>query len=123
MLDKVSNRDLTVLLLLSISLLGLMGCSTLPHVETRYDVHGRYDIVYMTMAQVDSTCRKLGTTHNDHGQIIHDSDYIPACYSYKDNIIFTSDIDYIKHEYCHRINPPIYDGNKYVYLVNCENVK
>jgi len=85
------------------------------------DGMGDFSVVVKSQKDTDRTCRKLGTTKDDIGRKAGD---IRACYDYKDSILYTSKTDpqLLRHELCHRANPPKWDGEKWVYDNNCSSV-
>lgn len=87
----------------SVLALTLCGCGSMPvKVIEKYDQWGRYHIAYMSLADTDAFCRKR-LSRDDAGQNISQFGFIPACYSNRDNTIYSSGIEYDRHEYGHRV--------------------
>jgi len=85
------------------------------------DKYGDLTVVKMPQDYIDRTCRRLGSERDDLGRSLSDMK-IAACYDYRQGILWTSDDMNIEHEYCHRMNPPNWDGKNWVYANNCDTI-
>lgn len=90
------------------------------------DGKGDFSVVLQGLDRTDKTCRAKGTTDGDDGRKLEKGAKIRACYDYTDKILYTSSKapQLLKHELCHRANPPEWDAKKkkWIYKKDCRNI-